>query len=41
MRRLPGELLPTLIYFGVFYGGLWMLGISIPQNLAIWAIVAL
>jgi hypothetical protein len=41
MRRLPGELLPALIYFGVFYGGLWMLGISIPQNLAIWAIVAL
>jgi hypothetical protein len=40
MRRLPRQLLPTLLYFAVFYGGLWIFGISVPQNLAIWASAA-
>jgi Peptidase family M50 len=41
MRWMPGKLLPTLAYFAVFYGGLWILGIGPPRNLSFWAIVGM
>ncbi len=33
--------MPPLVFLAVFYGGRWLLGISIPQNLAISAEVAI
>lgn len=41
MRRALIRAMPPLVFLAVFYGGRWLLGISIPQNLAISAEVAI